>query len=185
MLDKELFRSFVAIDFPEIVIGEIARIQDILKNLRFTGKMTELENVHLTLKFLGEITKNKLREVKNKLSNIKMNSFKAKLEKVGIFHFKGKPRIVWIKLTGKGIFELQEYIDKTLEEIGFKREARFMGHITIARLKYVKDKKAFKEYIDNIALKNIKFTINKFKLKTSELRDIGPIYQDIGIYQLT
>lgn len=182
--EKNLHRSFVAVDFPDEVIKEVARVQEVLGNLKFTGKMTELENIHVTLKFLGEIGLDKLKEVSRRLKEIKMTEFEARLEKIGIFHFKRDPRIVWIKVGGKGIFELQKKVDDVLEEIRFKKEERFMSHMTIARVKYVKDKKGFGEYVNGIKLKDIRFEINGFKLKTSELRDIGPLYSDFEVYRL-
>lgn len=183
-MEKKLHRLFIAIDFPDNVVKEVARVQDVLGNWKFTGKMTELENLHLTLKFLGEIDGEKVERVKEKLKKIKQDSFDAKLLKIGSFNFRGMPRIIWIKIGGEGIYELQEKIDDAMDEIGFKKEERFMGHMTLARIKYVKDKEAFKEYIDNIKLKEIKFEIKEFKLKESELRRMGPVYKDVEIYSL-
>ena len=179
-----MHRVFVAIDFPSEVIEEVARIQEVLRNLKFTGKMTELENLHLTLKFIGEIDLEKLEEVKNKLKNIKFDIFDARLENIGTFSFRGNPRIVWIKVKGKGIFELQKKIDEMMSELGFKLEERFMGHMTIARIKYVKDKETFKKYAGEIGLKDTRFKIDEFKLKESELKMMGPIYTDLEIYKL-
>lgn len=184
MNGKKLYRTFIAIDFPDSVIKEIARVQEILQNLKFNGKMTELENLHLTLKFLGGVDDNKLEDVRNKLKEIEFQEIEVKLVNIGTFSFRGDPRIIWIKVGAKGIFELQKKIDKVLEEIGFKKEERFMSHTTIARIKYVKDKDKFREYIKNVKLKEIKFKIKDFKLKESELREMGPIYKDLEIYKL-
>ncbi|MEK6843967.1 MAG: RNA 2',3'-cyclic phosphodiesterase [Nanoarchaeota archaeon] len=184
MPDKKMHRVFIAIDFPSEVIEEVARIQEILRKLNFTGKVSELENLHLTFKFLGEVDLEKLEEVKNKLKNIKFDSFDARLENIGTFSFRGNPRIVWIKVKGKGIFELQKKIDEMMGELGFKLEERFMGHMTIARIKYVKDKEKFKKYVGEIGLKDIRFKIKNFNLKESELKMMGPIYTDLEIYEL-
>jgi len=54
-MENKLIRAFIAIDFPDEVVKEIARVQEVLGKRQFTGKMTEPENLHLTLKFLGEI----------------------------------------------------------------------------------------------------------------------------------
>ena len=59
-VEKELTRAFICIEFPDEVIKEAARVQEVLENKNFTGKMTELENLHLTYKFLGEIDEKKL-----------------------------------------------------------------------------------------------------------------------------
>ena len=180
---KKLHRIFISIDFPDNVIKEVARVQGILGNWKFTGKTTELENLHLTLKFLGEITGEKLEEIKNKLREIRFRKMEIGLGNVGSFSHRGKPRIIWIKLLGKEIYELQKKIDDALEETGFAKEERFMGHLTIARVKYVKDAKGFKEYIDTTKLKKIKFMADKFKLMESELREMGPVYSIIEEYK--
>src|SRR3989344_5633499 len=125
-------RTFVCIDFPEEIIKETARIQHLLSKQNFTGKLTELENLHLTLKFLGEIDKGVLKKVKEELSKIKFSKLTLKLEKAGTFNIGGNPKIVWLKVTG-GIFELQKEIDNTLLPL-FPKEERFMSHLTIARI---------------------------------------------------
>ena len=175
-------RAFICIDFPSKIIKEIERVQTILKNKKFTGKLTELENLHLTLKFLGETTPENLEKVKSKLSKVQFQKFEAKLGNTGIFSYDGAPRIVWIKLLGK-INILQKEIDSVLEEL-FPKESRFMSHTTIARIKYVKDVQAFKEYVKNIPTKKLKFEVNEFKLMKSELNNFSPNYEMIEEYKL-
>lgn len=182
-LDSTNMRVFICIDFSDEVIKEVARIHDSIKKVKFTGKLTELGNLHLTLKFLGEINENKLEEVRKRIRGIKMEKIDAKLGKVGIFSIRGNPRIVWIKLEGKGIHELQKKIDEVLKDL-FAEEERFMSHLTIARIKYVKDKKGFREYMENVSVRDVKFKINSFKIKVSELKPSGPIYTTLEEFSL-
>lgn len=181
--ERNLHRTFIAVDFPDSVIKEVARVQEVLGNLKFTGKMTELENLHVTLKFLGEISGERLNEVKKRLEGVKFEGFEANLDSIGSFNYHRNPRIIWIKVGGRWIFELQKKVDRVLSDL-FKPEERFMSHMTIARVKYVKDKKGFDEYVKGIKLKDIRFEIDRLKLKESELRDVGPVYRDIEIYGL-
>ena len=176
MVDKkELHRTFICVDFPDSVIEEIARVQEILGKQKFIGKMTELENMHLTLKFLGEIDSKKLEEVRERLRKINFLNMNLSLGEIGLFNYRGSPRIIWIKVNGRGIFELQKKVDEALDGL-FKKEERFMSHATVARIKYVKDKKGFSEYVKGIKLKDIDFDIDKFKLNESELKRMGPFY---------
>ncbi len=175
-------RTFICIDFPEEIIKEVSRIQESLSKYKFTGKTTEPENLHLTLKFLGEIDEERLDKVKEALSRIKFKEFEAKLEKAGTFKIRGNPKITWIKIGGKGIFELQKEIDESIKNL-FPLENRFMSHLTIARIKYVKDKKEFEKFIKNIHPKKLSFKISKFYLKKSELKPLGPIYTTIEKYK--
>jgi len=179
---SELKRCFIAIEFSDDVIKEIARVQELIAKTKFTGKITELENLHLTLKFLGEIDNKKLEEVKKKLKEIKFSEMKLKLGKIGTFSIHGKPNIVWVKIEGKEIYDLQKKIDEDLKDL-FKPEERFMSHLTIARIKYVKDKKGFLKHIDSVHVKPIEFDVSAFKLKKSELKPIGPVYTNIENYQ--
>ncbi len=182
-MDIEKIRVFICVDFPSEIVQEIKRVQGILGNKKFIGKKTEEENLHLTLKFLGEIEEKEIEEVKKKLKEIKFNSFDSKLENAGTFSFKGNPRIVWMKIGGKGIFELQGLVDNALKEL-FNMEERFMSHVTIARVKYVKDKKEFKDYVEGIGVKKIGFKVDSFKLMKSELGKMGPVYTLIEEYKL-
>jgi RNA 2',3'-cyclic 3'-phosphodiesterase len=179
---KQLIRAFIAIEFPDEVIKEVARVQELIGKVKFTGKLTELENLHLTLKFLGEIDDEKLEKVKNNLGKIEFSSMKLKLGKVGTFSVHGKPSIVWVKVEGKAIYDLQKAIDGVLIGL-FKPEERFMGHLTIARVKYVKDKRGFLEHIDSIKCKPVAFDCSSFKLKKSDLKQLGPVYSDLEVYK--
>ena len=82
---EELNRAFICIDFPEEVIKEIARIQKIVKTRKFTGKLTELENLHLTLKFLGENDSKTLEKVKERLARVEFSEMFLNLGEVGLF----------------------------------------------------------------------------------------------------
>ena len=79
-------RCFIALDLPREVINEIKDIQtNIQKQNLFIGKFTEPENLHLTLKFLGEIGETEIEEVKKRLQEIKMPEFEVSLGETGIF----------------------------------------------------------------------------------------------------
>jgi 2'-5' RNA ligase len=180
---KALTRVFICVEFPDEVIKEIARVQEVLENQKFHGKMTELENLHLTLKFLGEIDGKKIEKVKEKLKKIELKAFEAHLGEIGTFSFKENPKIVWCKICGKEVWELQEAVDNSLAGI-FLKEERFMSHLTIARIRYAEDKKGFIEYVKKMKCKEIKFKVDRFFLKKSELMPSGPIYTTIEEYKL-
>ncbi|MBU0760119.1 MAG: RNA 2',3'-cyclic phosphodiesterase [Nanoarchaeota archaeon] len=181
---SEKIRTFIAIDFPDEVVKEVARVQSVLNTRKFTGKLTELGNLHLTLKFLGEIDEEKLNLVKRELGEIKVKKFEARLGDAGSFSYRGKPKIVWIKINGKGMFELQEKVDKAMLRVGFEKEERFMSHLTLARVKYVKSPSNFIEYVKNLSVREIKFDVEGFKLMASELKSMGPVYETLVEFSL-
>lgn len=176
-------RVFIALELTNEIVNEILKIQNLVKEKNFfEGKFTEKENIHLTLKFLGEINEKKVEEVKRRISEIKEKKFFVELGEVGVFSEKFI-RIVWVKLEGEGVFKLQREIDDKLKDL-FEKENRFMSHITIARVKNVKDKKEFTKFLRGIHPMKEKFTVEEFSLKNSELTEKGPIYTDIERFKL-
>ena len=179
---EQKIRTFICIDFPSEIIKEVARIQQIIEKQNFQGKLTELENLHITLKFLGEIDPRTLETIKIKLSKISFPQLNLKLSSVGTFNFHKQPRIVWIKVAGN-LFQLQKQIDEALSDI-LQKEQRFMSHLTIARIKHAKSPEQFIGYISKIKTKPIQFTVDSFKLKSSELLSPGPVYTTLEEYKL-
>jgi len=176
-------RTFIALELPENVKEEIVKMQkQIEKSGLMRGKLTEKENLHLTLKFLGEISDDKAEAVKNKLKSLKFNRFECQLGEIGVFS-ESFVRIVWVSLQSKEVFELQKQIDEVLKDM-FAKEERFMAHITIARPKFIEYKKAFIENLGKIAFKKEKFIIDKIYLKKSELKSEGPVYEDLMILKM-
>jgi 2'-5' RNA ligase len=175
-------RCFIALDLEKEFVKEIVSIQNkIRKQNLFLGKFTESENLHLTLKFLGDIDDGKIEEVKEKLKKIKFLGFNVEFGEVGVFS-KSFPKIVWVKLNGVGIWNLQKQIDDKLNGL-FDVEEIFMGHITIARIKKNHDKRELLNYLKSIKPKNLSFNVKEFSLKKSELFPEGPRYEDLICYE--
>ena len=146
-------RCFIGIDLSSSAIKEIERLQNIIEP-HFIGKITESKNLHLTLKFLGEIDNDTLKKVKKKLFLIKSQPLELYLDKLGVFS-KKFVKIVWVKVSN---VPLQQLIDNSLADI-FEKEWRFMGHITIARIKNLKNKNSFLELINKTKVNKIVFII--------------------------
>ena len=169
-------RCFIGIDLSFEAKKEIERLQRIIKP-HFVGKTTSSENLHLTLKFLGEIEDNTLNEIKKRLSSIKYRPFELTLEGIGVFS-QEIIKIVWVKVS---TVPLRQLIDNCLNDI-FKPERRFMGHVTIARVKKLKDKDTFLKLINSTKINMITFIVREFHLKESILTKEGPIYKVINKY---
>ena len=171
-------RCFISIDIPEITRREIQKIQEQLPD--FKGKLTEQENLHLTLKFLGEISDDEIEEIRKKLREIKSEKFSAEVDEVGVFS-EDFIRIIWLHL--KGTEELQKIIDEKLTNL-FSKEKRFMSHLTIARVKNLRDKKYFLNELKKIKTPSVKFEVDNFLLKKSTLMPESPVYEIIEEYRL-
>jgi len=180
---EEKVRCFIAIDFSREIVKEIERVQEEIKKKNLmVGKFTESENLHLTLKFLGEIEQEKVEEVKKKLKEIKFSKFLAYIGDLGVFS-SNFIKIVWVQTLGKQVLELQKEIELKLNGM-FEAEERFMSHLTIARVKRVKDKKMFLDALKEIKVRNIGSEIDCFYLMKSELKDFGPEYSVLEKYSL-
>ena len=171
-------RCFISIDLPIVAIKEIQKIQKKLEP-NFTGRLTSSENLHLTLKFLGEIEEDAINDVKKRLSSITHPPFELTLKDVGVFSQKFI-KIIWVKVSD---VPLQPLVDNCLKDI-FKLENRFMGHITIARVRSLADKKSFLQLINATTVNEVSFMVKDFYLKESILTPDGPIYKDIVRYKL-
>lgn len=172
-------RTFISINIPEEIRKEIKKIQDFLPE--FFGKKTKVENMHLTLKFLGEIKEQVVGEVKEKLREIKIEKFKTEIDSVGVFS-EEFIRIVWLHM--KDCDNLQKQIDNALKNL-FKPEKRFMSHLTIARVKYIQDRGKFLEETEKIKIEKTKFMVDRFYLMKSELTSEGPRYSILEEYNLS
>lgn len=173
-------RTFISIKLPPKILMQIKDIQAALPD--FSGKKTELKNLHLTLKFLGEVSSEGIEKIKLNLRKIKFNKFEAEIKEIGFFD-KGKEEggILWLGITNCGAF--QNEIDNSLEEL-YVKEKRFMGHLTIARVKNIIDKKRFNDTLAKINIPKMFFIIDKFYLMESYLKKEGPEYKIIEEYYL-
>src|SRR3989344_5311460 len=174
---EEKIRTFLAVEISDKAVKEIAKVQDLLANkLKFTGKTIEPENLHVTLKFFGEITQQEIEKIDERLKDVEFPEIKAKLGKIGAFTYNNQTKIIWVKIEGN-LTKIQMLIDKQLEPL-FELEERFVSHLTIARVKYVK-------YIKNLKIPKTEFNIKSIKLLSSNLTPIGPVYTTLKEYKTT
>lgn len=170
-------RCFVAIDVAEHVKNNIAKIQKQIYENHM--KLVEKNNLHITLKFLGEKTQSEIKEINNKLSSINIKKFKITFRGVSCFPSENYIRVVWIGVKSKKLLKLCKEVHKLLGE-----EKQFIPHITIARVKrrptYLKEK-----------IQNLKYveigdqTVKHFVLKKSTLTPHGPVYDNLKLFTLT
>ena len=180
-------RTFIAIELSKEAKNEISKIAEkIIKKNIIMARFVEPENLHLTLKFLGEVSEKELEKIKEKLSEIKQEGFDVLLGKIGFFS-PNFVKVIWIELLCKEneIQRLQGQIENKLEEIGFMKEKReFQSHITLARVKSLRDRQGFLDFIEKTEVKKIDFKVKSFKLISSELTPEGPIYKTIQEFEL-
>ncbi len=170
-------RCFIAIELPEDVKAKIFHEFETLKKKNlFGGKYTEKESLHITLRFLGELTSEKINEVKEKIKDIDFPKFICEIGKSGFFDNEKKINVIWVEAISKYLEQLENKVSEKFPE--FPRErGKFLPHITIARVEYINDRKGLIENIRNIHLKNTRFEVEKMTLMKSEMSRSGIKYK--------
>lgn len=176
-------RTFIAIPLPEEVKQELVRVQnELLLNQKDNFKAAKAKEFHLTLKFLGEINEHKIEKIKGSLSKVNFESFNISLSRIGVFPSENYIRVIWVGLDPKDkINELQKEIDGKLGDL-FKKDNRFHAHLTLFRVKFIKDKKQFIECIKKIIVKQITFKVDSFNLYESTLTQEGAVHEILKEY---
>ncbi|HEX54949.1 MAG: RNA 2',3'-cyclic phosphodiesterase [Candidatus Altiarchaeales archaeon] len=179
-------RAFIAIPCPENLKNDMLEIQ---KKIRDMGgfKFVERENIHLTLKFLGNVEDEAIEKIKNELKFLsEIGKFHISLRGIGAFPSLNYIRVVWIGVEEDGILrEIQRKIDNRLNKFGFKAENRFHPHFTIARARFISDKNNLMKFITENKDKWFgEFTVDRIELMESKLSHKGPKYYVLYEFKL-
>ena len=178
----ERIRTFIAIDIEEPrVLREISKLQEELRSVGSSLKLVELRNIHLTLRFLGEVDLSTVEEVKELMKGLEFKPFEMELKGVGGFPSLERPKVIWIGVS-KGAEEvkrLHELLEGGLKTIGFRPDPKgFEPHITVARVKRYSSE-LIERIRDNSDRIFGKVLVNEVRLKKSTLTPRGPIYDTL------
>jgi 2'-5' RNA ligase len=179
---------FVALDLHDK--ETIDKIVNFQKELLRTGadiKVVERENLHMTLKFLGDVPDKIVNLVDSRLREIKHQQIDAVVKGVGTFPNLSRPRVVWagVEDSLQRIISLAGLVMASLEGIGQDGEGNFVPHLTICRVRSGRNREKLIEIIQNNRERTFgPVKIKEIKLKSSTLTPSGPIYNDIGVYPL-
>lgn len=134
-------RSFVAVPLPETIQADIfAAAQELSRRLPDVKWSRKVENLHITVKFLGQIEEEKLTALAEDLARTvaPLPRFRLELRGMGAFPSPRKANVVWagVQDTARGLTAIAEAVEGVGERFGFAREQRaFTGHITVGRSK--------------------------------------------------
>ena len=183
-------RLFIAIELPDGIKGEIARVQQQLKAAGANAGWTRPEGIHLTLKFLGEVPDERVSGIITALTDAARGAGTLHLEIAGAGAFPNVkvPRVLWTGVTGDigKLAALQAAVEDAMERLGFEREARkFSPHLTLARVKFPKPRDNWQQKIEGIRDVTIgRFEAGHVSLMKSELTREGAVYTEIGKVEL-
>ena len=182
---SDTFRAFIAIDLPESVKIFLSEAQEALKVYRFRVKWVRPQNIHLTLKFLGNTatadTDKIVAAMTQATKNCPVMSLAAK--GIGVFPNARRPRVIWAGLKGQveALANLQQTLDAHLADAGFPAETRaFKSHLTLGRVKGKMAPARMKAAIDELEkFESEPFEINQVVLFKSDLRPTGAVYTKV------
>ena len=179
----ELLRTFIAIELEPSLQETLGKIQQHLKKTGADVKWVKPQHIHVTLKFLGEITPEQVEKVKSVMQTTlgKFQSFPLDITHLGAFPKMENPHIIWVGTNPDqhAVVDMAFFLEKRLNEEGFPKEERdFAPHITLGRLKHSINRfaltKALKEYAIPQPLRQF---VGEVKLFKSTLTPSGPIYE--------
>ena len=180
-------RTFIDIPVPEneginLLIANLKKFKEV--------KAVEPKKLHICLRFLGESTDTDIEKIKQKLDSLNgFGSFSFNLRGTGVFPNEDFMRVIWIGVAEGGgkqkLQELQELLEKNLEEIGFQRENReFTAHLTAGRVRR-KPPAVLKGLVDRY--KDTDFgevKVRQVRLMKSQLKPSGPKYTVLHTVEL-
>lgn len=128
-------RLFVALDIPDGIRARMLDYMERARGLAPDARWARPEGLHVTLKFIGEVSDTRVREVQAGLATIRAAAFAVAFEGVGFFPSARAPRVFWIGVkAGTALPQLAAAIDDAVQRLGIAREERpYSPHLTLAR----------------------------------------------------
>lgn len=183
-------RLFIAVDLSKSLKEKLSALQEKLKASSADVKWVEKQNLHITLKFLGEVPESRLEEIRQKLEAVSKEHDAFKVEIAGSGGFPGLKsiRVVWagIKDGVEYLARLIKNIENKMEELGFPKEERvFKGHLTLGRTRSPKNKEKLHELLIKEQEINMGTeAVEKITLFQSILSKKGPEYKVVREFPL-
>jgi len=182
---SETIRCFLAFDLEnDEVFRKLVNIQKLMIKTGANLKIVKPQNLHFTLRFLGNITVDLIDKISTKMEKINFNPFSIELKGMGFFPNLNSPRVIWVGITAgtKTMNSIFDQIEIQLRQLGLDPDYRgFSPHLTLARVKSNRNS----DHLINFVKTHVDYLIgtvklNSIHLKKSELFPTGPIYSTIN-----
>ena len=185
-------RAFIALEISREARVELSRIIDELKKVDAPVKWLNPQSIHLTLKFLGNISEEKIENISILLEKIAKGiaSFSVTLGDIGVFPTWRRPRVIWlgIKDSQEKVKSMAGELEKALEKEGCEIEAReFKSHLTLGRVKTGKNSEKLKMAADadSVEIVPVSMIVDKIILYKSTLTPEGAEYTPLHVAKFT
>ena len=167
-------RLFVALSIPDVVARSLMLLEGGVPGARWQAR----EQLHLTLRFVGEVDGRDARALEDALAGIDAPAFEMQLHGVGQFGNK-QPHSLWAAARRNDLLEhLQRKVDNAIRRVGQPQDAhKFMPHVTLARLRHPELDKLREWLVAHALFTSDLFAVNAFCLYSSKLTSDGSIYR--------
>jgi len=183
--NKELIRTFIAIEIPDGIKDGMKEVQETLRKSRADVGWVRPEGVHLTLKFLGDFEAGRVGGLGDAIeSAVKgIRPFQLEVKGIGVFPTPKAPRVVWLGLGGEmdSLSAVYEKVEAACEGLGFKREPRpFKPHLTLGRVKSPGGRESLMRSVAEHERADLgAFTAGAVSVMKSELMPSGAVYTEM------
>lgn len=182
-------RTFIAVKLPSEVKEKIEKTVDPFRKLGLDISWVKPKNLHLTLKFLGDVDEKRIQDVILALEHAlkEREKLTMSLRDFGVFPDFKKPRVIWIGIEkGKeDLIRIQDEIQEELFKVGFSKEERgFSPHLTIARVKSPRGIEKLTGQIKDVNFESEEIRVEEVILMKSQLHPQGAIYTPIRTFTL-
>jgi RNA 2',3'-cyclic 3'-phosphodiesterase len=179
-------RAFIAIDVPSEIRQQLGAIQDQLRPASTAARWVSADSIHITLKFLGEISEERREDIDSALTGLTWLPMSIAVRGVGFFPGVRSPRILWAGVECPTMEGLANEVDTRLVQAGFDSENRaFRGHLTLARTKETRLENSLVKSAEPLKETEFgSFVADRFHLYQSTLRPGGSLYTKLKEYML-
>jgi len=180
-----MLRTFVALSLPQTAITALGQLQEGLKRCRLPVRWVRPDNIHLTLKFLGDTPPTVVPAVSDALAVAVSGAapFYLGLKGVGVFPGIKAARVIWAGLYGDvaQVIDLQQAVETSLFKVGFPRDKRsFKAHLTLGRIKAAVAPAQMAEALAAFSTFSAKrFVADAVTLFKSDLQPSGAVYTSL------
>ena len=181
-VNQEQIRCFVAIEIPEAIQTRLVSVQEELREHIRGASWVKRENIHLTLKFLGDVAPNQINIIKNTIEQVAgaRSPFLMEIGGIGAFPNLVRPRIIWagMKTGADEVTAIAREINSGLSRRGYARdEKKFRPHFTLARLKSRMNLKSLVHVFQLYDTMNgATLIVDRIRVVQSRLKPSGAVY---------
>jgi 2'-5' RNA ligase len=178
----ETHRAFLALDLSLEVRGRIMEVEEEVGRAGGDVKLVPEENLHVTMKFLGDIASPSVEVVHNVMKSVKANPFPMEAKGTGVFPNPRMARVLWVGvgIGSDEVVSVFRQLEAGLMEARFQRERDFTPHITIGRVRSSKGADRLVEAMSHFRSTSFGITtVDRIVLKKSQLTPSGPVYSNL------